>query len=203
MKTPALPGLQAPAGWAATAAGKRPTRRMMLVNFLLSQAAWFAAVLGAAHHRPLASTLCVLTVIGWHLAVSARPAREARLVVAASLLGLVVETSMALLGNVAYPSGQPDLRFAPYWMVALWALLAISLNVTLRWLRPRPLLAAMLGAAAGPLAFASGVRLGGAQFIHTVPALFTLALAWGVALPVLIRLSTRFDGVLPLEARHA
>ena len=128
---------------------------------------------------------------------------EAEPAIAASLFGPRIETARALLGNVAYPSGQPDLRLAPYWMVALWGLLAISLNVTLRWLRRRPWLAAALGAAAGPLAFASGVRLGGAQFIHTVPALVTLALAWSVSIPILIRLSMRFDGVLPMEARHA
>jgi len=184
------------------AAGHAPPRGRLLANFVVSQLAWFAAVLGAAHHRPVVGTLCVVAAIGWHLAVSARPAREARLVLAACLLGFVVETAMVLQGHVAYPSGQPDARFAPYWMVALWGLLAIALNVTMRWLRPRLWLAAALGAVVGPAAFASGVRLGGAQFVHAVPALVTLALVWGLLLPILVHLSVRFDGVHPAEASH-
>ncbi|XAH21471.1 DUF2878 domain-containing protein [Xylophilus sp. GW821-FHT01B05] len=177
----------------ATAA--RPTRRVLVANVALSQLAWFAAVLGAAHHVPLAGTLCVVAVICWHLAVSARPGREALLVALACGIGFTVETMVALQGNVVYPSGQPDVHVAPYWMVALWGLFAIALNVSLRWLRPRLWLAAVLGAVAGPLAFASGVRLGGAAFVHTAPALLTLALVWGLVLPLLLRLSVRFDGV--------
>lgn len=177
------------------AAGGRPTRTVLLANVALSQLAWFAAVLGAAHHMAPAGTLCVVAVVCWHLSVSARPGREALLVALACAIGFTVETMVALQGNVAYPSGQPDPHFAPYWMVALWGLFAIALNVSLRWLRPRLWLAAVLGAIVGPLAFSSGVRLGGATFVHTVPALLTLALVWGGVLPLLVGLSVRFDGV--------
>jgi hypothetical protein len=104
-------------------------------------------------------------------------------------------------GNVSYPSGQPDPRLAPYWLVAMWGLLAIALNVTLRWLRGRWLLTAILAAVAGPASFASGVRLGGASFVHATPALLTLACVWALAMPALLRLSMRFDGVAP-GARH-
>ena len=58
------------------------------------------------------------------------------------------------------------------------------------------------GAALGPLAFVSGVRLGGAQFVHAVPALLTLALVWAVLMPVLMRLSVRFDGVSAPGGTH-
>ncbi|MDH6593409.1 hypothetical protein M2165_003298 [Variovorax sp. TBS-050B] len=179
-----------------------PTRAIQLSNFAVFQLAWFAAVVGAAHGQPLAGTACVAAAIGWHLFVSARPAREARLVALACLIGLVVETAIVQQGHVVYPSGQPVPQLAPYWMVALWGLLAIALNVTMRWLRGRPWLAAALGAALGPLAFVSGVRLGGAQFVHAVPALLTLALVWAVLMPVLMRLSVRFDGVSAPGGTH-
>ena len=79
---------------------------------------------------------------------------------------------------------------------------AIALNVTLRWLRYRLWLSSLLGALAGPLAFISGVRLGAAQFVDARPALIALALGWGVALPALVWLSVRFDGVTVPEARR-
>ena len=185
------------------AAAGRPTRAMQLGNVVVSQLAWFAAVLGAAWQHPLPGTLCVLAAIAWHLAVSARPAQEARLVLLACTIGAVVETLVLAQGNVAYPSGQPFAYLAPYWMVALWGLLAIALNVTLRWLRGRPWLAAALGAVAGPMAFSGGVRLGGAQFLHPGLALVTLALVWAVVVPVLVQLSVRYDGVADLESLDA
>ena len=173
----------------------RPTLALQGVNFLVFQTAWFAAVLGAAQHNPLWGTGTVLAAIGWHLAAAARPAREARLVAAAVAIGFCVETAVAWQGHVAYPSGQPIELLAPYWMVALWGLLAITLNVTMRWLKGRHALAALLGAIAGPASFYSGVQLGGARFVDTLPALLTLAGSWAVLLPVLMLLSTRFDGV--------
>jgi hypothetical protein len=185
-------------------AALRPTRTTQVVNFVVFQVAWFAAVLGAAHRVPLWGTAAVVVAIGWHLIASARPAEEAKLVAALCAIGFVVETATVLLGHVEYPSGQPDARLAPYWMVALWGLLAIALNVTMRWLKHRPMLAAVIGAVAGPASFASGVRLGAAQFVDAVPALVVMACAWAVLLPLAMHLSNRFDGVaLPKVSRHA
>ena len=173
----------------------RPTLALKGVNFLVFQTAWFAAVLGAAQHTPLWGTGAVLAAIGWHLAAAARPLQEARLVAAITLIGFGVETAVVLQGHVAYPSGQPIELLAPYWMVALWGLLAITLNVTMRWLKGHHALAALIGAIAGPASFYSGVQLGGARFVDTLPALLTLAGSWAVLLPVLMVLSVRFDGV--------
>lgn len=184
-------------------AGPGPTRGLQVANLVLSQLAWFAVVLGAAHGRPLAGTLCAIAVIGWHLWVVQRPGRELRLVLLTCLVGAVAETVVVALGHVAYPSGQPLAQWPPYWMVALWGLFAIALNVNLRWLRGRLWLAACLGAAGGPAAFSAGVRLGGAQFLQAAPALATLALLWALALPLLLWLSLRFDGVARLEAPDA
>lgn len=177
-----------------------PSRTRQVGNFLVFQAAWFAAVLGAAHQLALWGTACVAAAIAWHLAISARPAVEARLVVLACLIGLAVESALLALGYVVYPAGAPGAALAPYWLVALWGLFAISLNVTLRWLKHRPLLAATFGALGGPGAFASGVRLGAARFVDTVPALLAIACAWALLMPLLMWLSNRFDGVVPADA---
>ena len=181
----------------------RPTRAIQLANFVVFQGAWFAAVLGAAHGLPLWGTACVAAAIAWHLGVSARPAQEAALVGVVCLIGLVVESAIAMQGHITYPSGQPDPRLAPYWMVALWGLLAIALNVTMRWLKGRWWLAAVLGALAGPASFASGVKLGGARFIDATPALVTMACTWALLMPALMWLSSRFDGVAVPEVPRA
>jgi hypothetical protein len=179
-----------------------PTRGVQLANFVVFQAAWFAAVLGAAHHVPLWGTTCVAAAILWHLGVSARPRQEAALIGLACAIGFAVESAVAMQGHVAYPSGQPVDGLAPYWMVALWGELAIALNVTMRWLKGRWWLAALLGAVGGPAAFSAGVQLGGAAFVDRTPALLTLTCVYAVLMPLLVWLGTRFDGVAVPEGAH-
>jgi hypothetical protein len=180
----------------------RPTRRVQALNFVAFQAAWFAAVLGAAHQQPGWGTLAVVAAIAWHLTVCARPWDEFKLVAAVSALGLLLETLSVWQGQVVFAAGQPW-PFAPaYWMVAMWSLLAIALNVTMRWLKRRWWLAAVLGAVVGPLSYASGVRLGAAHFVDPVLALSSLGLVWALAMPAVMWLSDRFDGVLVPQVPH-
>jgi hypothetical protein len=176
-----------------------PSARRQLANFAVFEAAWFAAILGAAHGAPSWGTATVVAAIAWHVAISARPWVELRLVAILCVIGLVAESAVVAQGHVAYPSGQPVAWLAPYWMVALWGEFAIALNVTLRWLKNRPLLAGVLGAVAGPLSFVGGVRLGAGRFIDAQPALLTLAVMWAVLMPLVMALSNRFDGVVDLS----
>jgi len=172
-----------------------PSRVRQVANFAIFEAAWFACILGVAHGQPLWGTAAVAAAIAWHVAISARPATELALAGLLCAIGLVAESLAVAQGHVAYPAGQPVAWLAPYWMVALWGEFAIALNVTLRWLKGRPVLAAVLGAVFGPLSFMSGVRLGGARFVDEPAALITLACMWAVLMPLVMALSCRFDGV--------
>jgi hypothetical protein len=179
-----------------------PSRARRLANFVVFEAAWLACVLGVAHAQPLWGTAAVAAAIAWHVAISARPATELALVAILCVIGLVAESLVVAQGHVAYPAGQPVAWLAPYWMVALWGEFGIALNVTLRWLKRRPWLAALLGAVFGPLSFMGGVRLGGARFVDAPAALVTLACMWAVLMPLVLWISDRFDGVATLPA-HA
>jgi hypothetical protein len=159
------------------------------------EAAWFACIAGAAHGWPAWGTAAVGAAVAWHVAISARPARELALAAILCGVGLVAETLMLAAGHVAYPDGQPVAWLPPYWLVALWGEFAIALNVTLRWLRGRPLLAAALGAVGGPLSFVGGVRLGAARFVDAPAALATIACFWAIILPLVMAVAPRMDGV--------
>jgi len=182
-----------------------PSRKRQLANFAVFEAAWYACILGVAHGHPLWGSAAVVCAIAWHVGISARPATELALVAVLGAIGFVAESLVAAQGRVAYPSGQPVAWLAPYWLVALWGEFAIALNVTLRWLRRRPLAAALLGAVFGPLSFAGGVRLGGARFVDEHAALATLAGMWALLMPLVMWISERLDGVAePAGAlRHA
>ena len=179
-----------------------PSRVRQLANFVAFEAAWFTCILGVAHGQPLWGTAAVVAAIAWHAAISARPATELALAAILCAIGLAAESLVVAQGHVAYPAGQPVAWLAPYWMVALWGEFGIALNVTLRWLKRRPLLAMALGAVFGPLSFLGGVRLGGARFVDEPAALVTLACMWAVLMPLVMWISDRFDGVAPQPA-HA
>jgi len=172
-----------------------PSRRWQFGNVLFTQIAWFAAVLGAAHGLPAWGAVPALAVVLWHLHLAPRPRPEACLIAAVAALGTVADTLVLRQGVLTYTSGQWSVAMPPAWMTALWAVFATSLNVTLRWLHDRPLLAALIGAVAGPLAFYSGTRLGAATLLEPVPALACLSLAWAVALPVVCLCARALDGV--------
>lgn len=167
---------------------------------LWTQCAWFALVLSAAHGQPAWGLPAALLVMAWHLHLAPRPRTEAALIAFAALLGSTADALVLRQGVLAYASGQWFAALPPFWMPALWAVFATSLNVTLRWLRSRLWLATMLGAAGGPLAFASGARLGAAELLEPVHALWLLSVEWALMLPLLVALAARLDGVGPPAA---
>jgi hypothetical protein len=169
-------------------------RMALIINVLLFQGGWFACVLGAAHGLPWTGALAAALVVGWHLARAQRPRRELALVATAAVVGALFETALVQTGWIRFEQGLPVEGMAPYWMVALWAIFATTLNVSLRALRPRLWLAALLGAVGGPAAYYAGARLGALEFTALGAALAVLAIGWAILTPALLRAAQRFDG---------
>lgn len=174
----------------------------IVLNFVACQLAWSACVLGGANGRPLAGALVAAAVIGLHLALARRPAPEALLIVAASLIGVVWDSALIAIGLFTYPSGILVPGLAPYWMIALWAVFATSLNLSMGFLKGRLWLAALVGGIGGPVSYLAGGRLGGLEMSDPVLALGAQAIGWAVLLPVLTHLAARWDGcsVVPSSA---
>jgi hypothetical protein len=143
-----------------------------------------------------------MAVVATHLARTAHPQQELALVLIAAAIGLVWDSLLVFLGWLDYPSGILVSGTTPHWIVALWMIFATTLNVSMRWLKGRMMLAALLGAVAGPLAYWAGSRLGGVWFVEPWLATIALAVGWAVAMPMLMALSDRFDGTA-LRVAHA
>jgi hypothetical protein len=165
-----------------------------LVNFALFQLGWFATVWLGAGAQPEIAALPVLAVLIIHLYLSPQALPELRIMGLALLIGLAWENLLAIAGLVVYPSGQPLGHLAPLWLLALWPLLASTLNVSLRWLRGSTGLAVAFGAVGGPLAFLAGERLGAVQFPAPIMSLALLSAGWALLFPLLVRLAVRHDG---------
>lgn len=166
----------------------------VVLNFVLFQAAWFACVLGGAHGMPWVGPAVVALVAVYHLARVPDARAEGGLLLIAALIGAVFDSLLVGTGWLAYPSGQLSPGTAPYWIVAMWVAFAMTLNVSLNWLKRSVLLAAVFGAVGGPLAFIAGEKLGGVTFNDPVAALTALSVGWALLTPLLLAIARRLDG---------
>lgn len=167
---------------------------IIFINLLLYQAGWLACVLGAANGLPWVGALAAAGIIAWHLGRAARPSRELALVATAVAVGTVFETLLLQTGWVRCDMGVLFDGAAPYWLIALWAIFATTLNVSLRALRPYPWIAAAFGALGAPAAYYAGANLGAMEFAATGLALAAIGIGWAILAPALFGVARRLDG---------
>ena len=168
----------------------------LTVNFLAFLAGWFGSVLGAAAGMPWVGPVIVLMVALLHLTIVPQPAKELRLLLAALLIGTVIDSLATAMGWLSFNTGIVVEGLAPYWMAIMWVGFATTLNTCMRWLRPYPVLAFFLGLVGAPLVYGLGAKLGALTLSTEPMALLGLGLSWAIALPLLYRLAKRFDGTL-------
>jgi len=170
-------------------------------NFVFFQIGWFACVLSGAAGYPIVGLMVAACIILLHLWQSDFPMSEIYLIGSAMIIGATWDSFLVSLSLLDYTSGTLITNTAPYWIVVLWALFATTINVSLRWLKFKYLIAALLGAIAGPLAYYGGSRLGALEFLNPEWALISLAVGWAVFTPLLVLISKYFDGYPELSRR--
>ena len=150
-----------------------------IANFVGFQSVWFLSLFGAGTHRAWLGALALAVFTAWHFWSAHNPRAELVLVAIAGTVGLVADTAFIQTRLLAYAEPLPLAGVAPYWILGMWINFALTLNGSLRWLHGRYVLAAVLGAIGGPLAYAAGVKLKAATLlagIFRLSILFRLAL---------------------------
>lgn len=168
------------------------------LNLILFQLGWFASVLGAAKGLPWLGPVFTALWMVYHLRSLGNLRRaEIRLLLVAALLGWISDSLILSTGWIEFPARTQFGLWSPLWMVALWVNLAATLRGAMAWLQGRYILSALLGAAAGPMAYWSGSRLGAMNLLNAEAALFAIAIEWGLAMPLLLVLErwSRTPGV--------
>lgn len=166
-----------------------------LVNFAAFQIGWFACVLGGANDLALAGTLTVAAIVALHLYLSSDPATELRLLTLIAVIGTAWDSLVVSSGVMSYPSGSFLAGFAPHWIIAMWVLFGTTLNVSMGWLKGRPIIAAIMGAVGGPLAYLTGYKLGGVAIPDLTLGLVVQGAGWAILMPLLTLLADAFNGV--------
>ncbi len=174
--------------------------KAVITNALVFQAGWLCCVLAGANHLPWLGTVAALLIVYRHIVTAASPRTELMLILSAGAIGAVWDSLLVYAGWLTYPSGILIEGTAPHWIVAMWLLFATTLNISLRFLKGRPVLAAILGTLGGPGAYYAGYKLGGVQIIDFPIAMTALALGWAVFMPLLMWLSERLDGIKPASS---
>jgi hypothetical protein len=155
-----------------------------VLNIVLMQLNWFACVLGAAHGLPWVGVASSLALATWHLARAGDVRVEARLMAAALVLGLLIDSALAAGGFVVFVSGVVLPSLTTPWMLGLWLGFATTLNASLSWLLARPTLAILFGIVGAPVAYWCGARLGAIELGPAIQSLIAIGIAWGVAMAV-------------------
>ena len=169
----------------------------LLINVAAFKLGWLSSVFGGAQHLPWLGPTVVFVAVALHLARVQRPSSELVLIVSCGLIGAVFDSALVAAGWVTFPSGMFSDLMAPYWIVTMWMLFGTTINMSMRWMRGRPLLASAFGFVGGPLAYVAGHKIGGIEFVDQPAALAMLAIGWAVIMPLLMQLGERLDGVSP------
>ncbi len=166
-----------------------------VVNLALYQAGWFCCVLGAAWGAPYAGSLAAVLLVAVHLFLAETWQTELRLMLAACLLGVLVDSVQQTLGVFTFRASPDWPLWLPPWVFVIWAQFATLFRFALYWLSGRYLLGAVLGMVGGPLAYWTGIRLEAARF-GDMPGLsiVSLAVVWALVTPLLVWLSDRQGG---------
>ncbi len=172
----------------------------LLINAVAFKIGWVSSVVGAAQQMPWLGPVAVIVAIAIHLSRADRPTTELTLIVVCATLGALFDSTLVALGWVDYPSGVFNAMLAPYWIITMWMLFATTLNVSLRWLKNRKMLAAAIGFVSGPGSYIAGNKIGAIAFIDQNAALTALAVGWAVLLPLLMYVSDELDGIETLSA---
>ncbi len=161
--------------------------KSVFVNLTLFKAGWLACVFGAAAGAPLIGLAAVAVAVAVRLLQCSDARGESLLLLLAVAMGLSWESTLVASGIVSYDVGTLLPGIAPYWIVAMWVLLATTLNAGMRWLRNSLPLAVAAGGIGGPMSFLAGQQAGAVSFGDTGIALLVIGLGWAVLLPAMVR----------------
>ncbi|MGH8121425.1 MAG: DUF2878 domain-containing protein [Rudaea sp.] len=170
-------------------------RTAIWTNAILFQFAWMVTVAGAARGAWWAGPIAVGVFATYQLVRGGHARADALLILLAVALGFGADSLLVQCHFASYAAAVPSDRYAPIWILALWANFALTLNHSLAWLQSRPLLAAVLGTVGAPLSYFFAARSWHALTLAD-PLATTLALLaaiWAVVTPLLCEAALRLN----------
>ena len=161
-----------------------------LLNLGCFQGTWLVAVFGAATGRAWPG----LVALAISIAVQSAPRARVKLpsmglLAISAAIGFAVDSALLLAELIGFPeqtrAGWPP----PVWMSVLWINFATTLDESLAWAGQRRIVAALAGAAGGPLTYLAGQAAGVVRLESGPAAVVALTILWALAFPALAALA--------------
>lgn len=134
-----------------------------------------------------------VVIVGWltgHLVNAKHPLGEIKLLLASMGMGYVLDGIITKLGVLKFHEVATWWWPIPLWMVMMWPNFAGTLNSSMKWLRGRYQVGAVMGAIAGPFSYYSGWKFGSVELGWGFwPAMIVIGIEWALAMPALLWLS--------------
>jgi len=176
---------------------------LMIQNFILFQAGWLSCVIGgASKDYTWAGVAVVAAIVAVHLVRADSIRNEIMLIAITAIVGTAWDSSLMMAGLFSFSNGVLITGLIPFWLIAMWALFATTLNVSMRWMKNKYLVASAFGAIGGPIAYYAGHRIGAVDFNDTLTALLAVGAGWAVIMPGLMALTTRFNGYESVQSNQ-
>jgi hypothetical protein len=175
------------------------SNKLIIFNFISFQLLWWACVLSARPGLSLPVLILVVLFTAAHLQWVESWQQALPLLITAAA-GCLLDQVGYRMGWISFNYHPNSASHIPLWMIALWLAFACTLNVSMRWLQCKPLLAAVLGGIFGPLAYLGAAQLGAISLPSPVVSLAWVALEWSVAMPLLLWVRYTFNHTV--DIRH-
>ncbi len=169
---------------------KSLSRSEILAYMLLQQALWVLLVWGAGAGQmwwPSAVTAALLAAACWR--AGSDWWKVAAVIGVGVACGIAVDGSLIKTGLVLYAGSDGEVPIPPMWIIALWAMFAATIALPARKLLTSPIVAGILGAIGGPLAYLGG-RVLGAITWHS-PGLILIGVFFALATPIIVLVANR------------
>lgn len=162
-----------------------------IINMVWMQALWFAAVFGAAADENWPAVLMFFAFLFWQSWPGRRVKGDMQLVLIAVVVGFLIDTLWIKLGWLVFLPEQ-TVNVAPFWIVMLWAGLALTMNHSLAWLQTNLGLGALLSGVVCPLSYLGAEKIGAVRIIAESDIWWqVMGVTWAGVVPLLLWLAMK------------
>ena len=164
-------------------------------NLISVNIGWLACILGAARGHYWLGLVVVSILFVIHItAIESHKIRKIFIVaLLTTAIGFLMDTTLIIVGAVEPNRWVMPAPFTTIWDLMIWANFSLTLDVCLRFLQRRPLVAAFLGAICAPGTYYAGDRLGALNFSEPVfRNLLWVGAVWLFTMPCLSLMARYF-----------